>query len=345
MVNLDGSRGEGGGQMLRTALVWSLVTGRPFRMDNIRARRPNPGLKPQHVQVLQSLRFLGPVRFEGAVPGSPSVTFHPAPLRGSSFRVDIGTAGSVTLLLQTLLPALLVAEGPGRVEIIGGTDVPWSPPADFLKRVVLELVAARSRRLSFEIRRRGFYPKGGGEVVVEAEGPLAPLPFSLTERGALREIRIISFASEELASRRVSERQAEAAAQVLAGLGGRTETEVLYGATRSSGSVLVAVAGFEGEARLGAGALGERGKPAEEVGRQAARALAQEIASEAAVDEHATDQLVPWLAFCGGSLRASRLTEHTRTNMWVTEQFTGPLFEIHGTTIHCTKPVRASSRS
>ena len=159
------------------------------------------------------------------------------------------------------------------------------------------------------------------------------------------EIRIVSFASEELASRKVAERQAEAAVQELAGLGGRLEAEVLYGATRSPGSVLVAVASFEGEARLGAGALGERGKRAEEVGRQATRALAQEVASGAAVDEHATDQLVPWLAFCGGSIRASRLTEHTRTNLWVTEQFMGPLFEIEGTMIRCAQPVRASSRS
>lgn len=331
--------------MLRTAVVWSLVTGKAFRMENIRARRRDPGLKAQHVHVLQSLKSLGPVRFEGAVPGSPAVTFVPAPLRGTSFRVDIGTAGSVTLLLQTLLPAMLLAEGGSRVEITGGTDVAWSPPLDYLRLVLLDRLAARSRRLGVDVRRRGFYPKGGGEVVVEAEGPLAGgAPFRLSERGPLREIRIASFASEELASRRVAECQAEAAREELAAWGVRTEVEARYGATRSPGSVLVAAAIFEGGARLGAGALGERGKKAEEVGHEAARALAQEIASGAPVDEHAADQLIPWLAVCGGSLRASRLTEHARTNLWVTEQFTGPLLSVEGTTIHCAEPFRAPSR-
>lgn len=344
MVNLDGSQGEGGGQMLRTALVWSLITGRPFRMDNIRARRRDPGLKAQHVGVLDSLRFLGPVRFEGAVPGSPSVTFFPAPLRGTSLRVDLGTAGSITLLLQTLLPTMLLAKDPSRAEITGGTDVAWSPPLDYLRLVLWDLPAARSRRLEMQTRRRGFYPQGGGQVALEAEGPVRELSFALCKRGALQELRIRSFASQDLAPRRVAERQAQAAILELSSLGVRTDVEASYGTTRSPGSVLVAAAFFEGGARLGAGALGQRGRPAEEIGRQAARELLEEAASGAAVDAHAADQLIPWLALCGGSLHTSRITEHTRTNIWVTEQFTGPLFRIDKTTIHCEKPFRATSQ-
>lgn len=344
MVNLDGSQGEGGGQMLRTALVWSLITRQPFRMDNIRARRRDPGLKAQHVHVLHSLRFLGPVRFEGAVPGSPRVTFFPAPITGTSFQVDIGTAGSITLLLQALLPAMLLAKDPSCAEITGGTDVAWSPPLDYLRLVLWDLLAARCRRLEMDPRRRGFYPKGGGEVVLEAEGPVRELPFALCKRGALKELRIRSFASQDLAPRRVAERQSEAALQELSSLGVQADVQASYGTTRSPGSVLVAAAFFEGGARLGAGALGERGRPAEEVGRQAALALLEEAGSGAAVDAHAADQLIPWLALCGGSVHTSRITEHTRTNIWVTEQFTGPLFRIDATTIHCEKPFRASSQ-
>lgn len=343
MVNLDGSKGEGGGQMLRTALVWSLITQTPFRMEKIRAGRKDPGLKAQHVHVLKSLLRLGPVAFTGATEGSGVVTFAPAPLRGAAFRVDIGTAGSVTLLLQTLLPALLLAEGSSRVEITGGTDVAWSPPIDYFRHLVLEPARHRARHLRLEVVRRGFYPKGGGRLEVEACGWAEAGPIRRLERRGPVEIRVLSFAARQLEERRVSERQAEAARQRLDRYRVPVRTEAVYGDTLSPGSVITCVAEFEGGVRLGGSALGRQGKRAEDVGREAADWLAAEIESGAAVDEHAADQLIVWLALAGGEIRASRISEHTRTSIWVTEQFLGKVFELEGDTIRCARPLSSPS--
>lgn len=335
MINLDGSHGEGGGQMLRTALVWSLITRTPFRMENIRAGRRPPGLKAQHVHVLKALRPLGPVEFTGAVEGSAVVTFVPAPLRGAEFRVDVGTAGSLTLLLQTLLPAVLIARGRSKVVLTGGTDVAWSPPLDHFRSVVWPAARARATHLSLDVERRGFYPKGGGRLVLEAEGGKSPPPLSLDERGELRQVRVFSFASADLQSRRVAERQSDAARERLARYGVPMHAEASYGPTHSPGSVVTCVAELGGASTLVGSALGERQKAAEKVGEEAAGRLALEVDSGAPVDEYGADQLLIWLALAGGVLRSSRFSDHTRTNLWVTERFLGSVFKLVGATVSC----------
>lgn len=338
MVNLDGSVGEGGGQMLRTALVWSLITQTPFRMENIRAGRRPPGLKAQHVHVLQALLPLGDVKFTGAQEGSSVVTFSPAPLKGASFEVDIGTAGSITLVLQTLLPAALLASGPSEIRLTGGTDVRWSPPLDYLRDVILGLIGSCADRVEVRLERRGFYPRGGGRVIVAAEG-MKPRPIGLEARRALRVIRVHTAAAAALAERRVAERQSAAAAERLRGYGVEVEVESDYSDALSPGSVTVCVAEFEGGARLGGSALGERGKPAERVGREGAEELAAEIDSGGLVDRYAADQIIVWLALAGGTVRASRISEHARTNLWVTEQFLGRGVTIEGELLQCNRPL------
>ena len=343
MVNLDGSTGEGGGQMLRTALVWSLATMKPFRMTNLRAGRKDPGLKTQHVRVLESLRLLGPVQFTGATVGSDRVTFAPAPLRGTSARIDIGTAGSITLLLQTVLPAALLAEGASRLEIVGGTDVQWSPPFDYLREVVLPSAGLGSDDLTLDVLRRGFYPPGGGRVVLQTRRDAKrPGRFRVAarpeERGALERIRILSYASESLRERQVAERLTQAAARRLRACAVPVEESVTYGDAPSAGCVLTCVAHFAGGARLGGSALGERGTPAEKIGELAADRLLHEMESDGCVDEYAADQLIVWLALAGGVVLASEISEHTRTNIWVTEEFLGRVFEIEGKRIRCLAP-------
>lgn len=330
MLEIDGSHGEGGGQMLRTALVWSLLTQTPFRMTNIRAGREKPGLKAQHLHVLKSLLLLGPVSFGTAREGSTEIEFHPAPLARNEGIVNLGTAGSITLLLQTLLPAALLAKGASRIEVVGGTDVIWSPPVDYLREIVLE------DRAQLHLRRRGFYPRGGGRVVLET-GAWTPRPIERVTRGELQRLRVLSVASRELEERQVAERQAEAAEQRLRRNDVPITLDATYVQTASIGSVVTCIAEFE-NARLGGDALGERGKRAEEVGREAADALGAEIRTGAAVDEHAADQLVVWLALGGGAYRASRITDHTTTNVWVTEQFLGPVVRIEDTTVRCDRP-------
>lgn len=322
--------------MLRTSLVWSLITRTPFRMVNVRAGRRDPGLKAQHVAVLKALRLFGGVSFTGAAVGSAVVEFHPAELAGAEGAVEIGTAGSITLLLQTLLPVALHAAGPSRLRLVGGTDVAWSPPLDYLREVVLPPLRERSSVLRITEGRRGFYPKGGGEVILEADRwmPQAP-PIRAVERGRLVGLRVLSLAADALAERRVGERQAEAARDELRGQPRECRMETTYSRSMSLGSVATCVAEFEDGVRLGGSALGERGKPAEEVGREAARALVREIDSGAAVDVFAADQLIITLALTGGEFRTREVTEHTRTNVEITEAFLGKRFEIEGTTIRC----------
>lgn len=332
MLEIDGSHGEGGGQMLRTALALSVLTQTPFRMVKIRAGREKPGLKAQHLHALKCLKLLGPVRFEGAFEGSSEIAFTPAPIRGCEGSVDIGTAGSVTLLLQTLLPAAAQAEGPSRIEIVGGTDVAWSPPIDYVRNVTLD------ERGQLHLRRRGFFPRGGGRVVLETPGGQPPAPLYRTTRGDLKEVLVFSAASKGLEERAVADRQAEAAGKRLRRHGVPVRIEATYDPSSSIGSVVTCVAVFEDGSRLGADALGAPEKRSEDVGREAADALSAEIHSGAPVDEHAADQWILRLALAGGEIRTGRITGHTRTNVWVVERFLGPVLEIDDTTVRCVRP-------
>lgn len=345
MVNLDGSIGEGGGQMLRSALVWSLYTQTPFRMTRIRENRKEPGLKAQHLHVLKALRHLGPVEIRGDQIGSRDLTFTPAPLKAADARVDVGTAGSLTLLLQTLLPVTLFTPGRSRFRLIGGTDVAWSPTIDYLRNVVLFPAMLRAKCLRLDIVRRGFFPAGGGELDVEVEGWKDVEPLDRIVRGRLVQIRIFSTASKALAERKVAERQASAATEALKRFDVRIHEELSYSDSRSPSCAITCVADFAGGQKLGGSALGERGRPAEDVGKQAADQLAKEIDSGAPVDEYAADQLLPWLAISGGAYRASAISEHTRSNALITESFLGKGLSIDGDIVRCQVPIAGSSRA
>ncbi|HEX7897317.1 MAG TPA: RNA 3'-terminal phosphate cyclase [Planctomycetota bacterium] len=346
MVNLDGSVGEGGGQMLRTALVWSLITQTPFTMVKIRENRDKPGLKAQHLNVLKALRVMGPVGITGDQIGSRSVSFYPAALKAVDATVDVGTAGSLTLLLQTLLPVVLTTPGRSRFRLIGGTDVQWSPTIDYLRNVVAGPAMLRAKLLKLDLVSRGYYPAGGGEILFEAEGWKDDVPpLERLERGRLVQIRVLASSSRALEERRVAERMAASASETLRRFRAPVHEEVTYGDTRSPSCSITCVADFAGGQKLGGSALGERGRSAEDVGKQAADQLAKEIDSNAPVDEFAADQLVPWLAMSGGAYRASVISEHTRTNVMITERFLGSVIEIEGDVVRCRRPFAGSSRA
>ncbi len=341
LIEIDGSHGEGGGQMMRSAVALSLLTSIPFRMINIRAGRATPGLKAQHMHALKAASRVWRATVAGANVGSQVVMFHPGRIKGATFEVNIGTAGSLTLLLQALLPAMLFADGRTIATLRGGTDVNQSPTWEFFARVVAPAAAPLANRLEVACGKRGFYPKGGGEVRIDVEPRTAGSfgevreairsqlpPVAMVEAGGIESIDVVSIAHEELRKQSVVERQLASAVEALGKLRARVVPHKQYVEAMSIGTAVTVVASLSSGARLGADALGERGKRAEEVGREAAAKMVREIESGAPVDEHLGDHLVPWLALRGGSFRTSVITEHTRTNCWLVEQFLGPTFGI-----------------
>jgi RNA 3'-terminal phosphate cyclase (ATP) len=322
LIVIDGSMGEGGGQILRTSLALAALLGKPVRIVNIRAKRPRPGLQRQHMTSVRAVAEVAGARVEGLALGSTSITFTPGRLRGGRFSFNIGTAGSVTLVLQALLPVLAYAPEPVVVEVRGGTDVPWSPPIDYVRFVLRRLLERFGFRFDVEVRRRGHYPRGGGHVVVRVEEPPRQLRAAdFSERG--RVLRVEGLSHAVRLPRHVAERQARSAYEFLrarlAGVPIHIDLE-WYEPGRDphlgpgSGIVLWAVAE---KSVLGGDSLGAKGKPAERVGEEAASKLYEDLETGAALDRHASDMLIPFAALaCGESvLYGSRLTMHAWTNV------------------------------
>ncbi|WP_297420585.1 RNA 3'-terminal phosphate cyclase [Thermococcus sp.] len=325
-VEIDGSYGEGGGQILRTAVALSIVTGKATRIKRIRVNRPNPGLRPQHLHGVLALKELGGARVEGAGVGSTELEFIPGKAKPKHIRVPINTTGSITLVLQALLPAMAFTGG--SFEITGGTDVPWSPPIDYLKNVTLFALETMGLNAELEIRRRGHYPKGRGLIVGKVEPWEKRKPLK-----ALEWRRIGRFAGTSHATNlpaHVAERQAKATQERLLELY-NVPVEIKREISRSfgPGSGIVVWAETDG-LRLGGDALGKRGKPAEAVGREAADELLEALTSGAAVDRFLGDQLIPFLALAGGEMKVAEITNHLVTNVWVVERFLGKIFEVKG---------------
>jgi len=321
----------GGGQILRNAVALSAVTGRPVRVENIRASRPKPGLRPQHLLGLTAAADLCGASLTGAAIGSREIEFHPQQIRPRrDWRLDIGTAGSITLVLQCLLPALARAPAPSGLTLLGGTDVPFSPPIAYFSDVFVPALAEIGPSVAVTCEMRGFYPKGGGQVRVEVKPSPSLRPIHWSERGAVTLVRGISYSlglPDHIAKRvRVS------AANTLYTAGYRKLDIRLDVAERgrSEGRGIVLWAECESGCRLGASALGERGKRAERVGEEAAQALLADLASDAAVDSHLADQLIVWLALADGpsEFTAPRITDHLRSAIAVAEAITDARFRV-----------------
>lgn len=327
-VELDGREEEGGGSILRHALGFSVLTGRPFRIQHIRANRPQPGLRPQHLHGVRAAARLCGARVRGDSVGSTELTFEPGPIRPGDYEIDIGTAGSVTLLLQAVLLPVVMGPVETRWVVRGGTDVPWSIPADYFEAVLL-FHLQRWAQVSFRLFRRGYYPAGGGHVEFRAQPHGAPpTPLRLDGSGRLVRMEGVAHASHHLRSARVAERMRESAVNALRRPPDvPVSVRVDYQETASPGAGIVLWAVLQDvddptvEYRLGASALGERGVPAETVGVRAAQALLEELDAGACADRHLADQLVPFLAWTGGCLRTSAITPHTRASLYVARQF------------------------
>lgn len=321
MIIIDGSQGEGGGQILRTTVALSALTGEPIRVTNIRAKRPNPGLQAQHITAVKTVAELSSAKVKGLSIGAPEIEFYPGEISPGSLGVDIGTAGSITLVLQALMVTSLKAKSKVEAELKGGTDVKWSSPIDYLRSVTLPILKRFGYNAKISLLKRGFYPKGGGRVKVAiSPGPLKMI--ELVDPGDILTIEGISFAHNKLRDGRVAERQKEAALRIIRGEFDKIETVIAeeYVDSLSLGSGIVLWAEME-NSRLGADSLGERGKRAESVGEEAARDLIEEISSGACLDRYMADQIVPYLALAGGRALISRVTPHTTTHIDVLSAF------------------------
>lgn len=330
MIEIDGSYGEGGGAILRHALALSAYTGTPVSVVRIRAGRDVPGLRPQHLKSVEALGAICGARVTGATLGSSQLTFVPGTLRPGRYQFDIGTAGATTLLLQTLLLPCLLGAGSFEFGLIGGTDVPYSPPTDYLANVMLPALRGFGNSVVAAVRR-GYYPKGGGKLGARIDGGAgARSPFTLIDSGVIREIRGLSHASGSLSGRRVAERQADAAHQLLDQLGHPIDIKIEYSETQSPGSGITLWAESANGTVLGSSALGARAKVADEVGREAANELLSELRSGGAVDRHLADQLIPYLAIAGGVIRTSDVSDHTRTAIYVVQEMLTTEFAVDG---------------
>lgn len=320
MKTVDG--GEGGGQLLRSALSLSGITGTPVRVENVRGNRPDPGLKHQHLACVEAAAAVCDATVEGAELGSEALAFEPDPPSGGDVAVDVGTAGAITLVFETVLPFAVAIDEPLAVTATGGTDVAWSPPLAYYERVRLPLVRRFGWHAVVERDRRGFYPEGGGRATLHV-APSTSTRATLTDRGSFEGARVDAVASHDLADADVGGRMTDAAMEALreGGVSVRTATTRRADASSTGASVVVtlsyddAVAGFS--------ALGQPGTPAEAVGEQAVDdALAFHRApSGPVVDEHAADQLVLQLALAGGRVRIPEMTEHVATNLALVQSF------------------------
>ena len=318
MLELDG--GAAGGQYLRSALSLAALSGTPVTVSNVRGSRPEPGLKPQHRAAVDAVAAVCDATVDGVEPGSETVTFEPGAVTGGTVSVAIETAGSVGLVFDTLLPLAVRLDAALRVRATGGTDVLWAPPLSTYRLVKLPLVRALGVGAAVDVDRRGFYPVGGGEATLTLS-PSDPAPLALVDRGGRTGVRVRSLASESLADADVAERQADACVAALEADGATvTERTVEYAETASPGSVCTVRVDYA-DAIAGADTLGEKGKPAEDVGQEAATAALGMGDHDAAVDRHLADQLLVFLAVAGGELTIPRLTEHVETSLALLEAF------------------------
>jgi len=334
MIEIDGSTGEAGGQILRTACALSTVTKKPVHVFNIRKSRPRPGLATQHLLGIQSLTQLCNGRLEGDKLGSQEIWFCPEEIKSKDLHIKIDTAGSITLVLQTLILPALLAPSPIKIVFNGGaTDTFFSPTMDYFQYVFLKILGKMGAKVEINILRRGYYPEGGAKVEVKVF-PFKLKNINLTERGSLKKILAISGASELLKSKKVAERQLQGAREVLGKLKLPMEERVEYYQTQCPGSQICLIAEFENTV-IGTDNLGKLGKRAEDVGKEAALELLREQKSEACLDKHSADQLLPYMALASGKsqVTVSEITNHCKTNIWVIEKFIDGKFEIKGNLI------------
>ena len=351
LIKIDGGTGEGGGQILRTSVALAVVTKQPCHVFNIRKGRPKAGLAAQHLLGLQALARLCDGRLEGDFISSEEIKFWPGEIKAKDLHLKIGTAGSITLILQVLIPPSLFSQSPVRIIFSGGaTDTFFSPTIDHFRYVFLKIlekmlaqynpkgISSEGAKVEINISRRGYYPEGRAEVEVKVSPLLCQgsrehasklKSLNLIKRGSLKKILAISGAAESLREKKVAERQLAGVREILGKLKLPLEEKKEYYLIPSPGSQICLIAEFDNTV-IGSDCLGKLGKRAEDVGKEAAAELLKAAKSEACLDKHLADQILPYLALAPGKSQVlvSEVTKHCETNIWVIEKFIKGKFDI-----------------
>ena len=326
-IQIDGRHGEGGGQILRTALTLSAICQVPLHIHHVRGNRKKPGLRPQHLIALHSLATITKAKVQGATIDSHELIFEPGEIHGGNYSFHIGTAGSTSLVLQAMIPVLLIGKTLSKIRITGGTHVPWSPSFHYLKTVFLPALQKMGANVTVKIDKWGWYPKGGGTIRAVIKNTEDLTPIHLFNRGKLRYLHILSAVSNLPVS--IAERQQDQSIKRLEHLGLIPTTDVQNAPSSGQGTVLFLHAQCEGGGG-GFTSLGKKGKRAENVANEACDECIKFLHSKGVIDIHLADQLVLYMALARGRsiLITERITEHLLTNIWVIQQFLPVSFDI-----------------
>ena len=327
-LEVDGSYGEGGGQIVRTAAAFSMITHRPIHVTRIRAGRDVPGLRPQHAACLAILRDLSGGRLDGADVGSGEMTFTPGIVEKTTVTADLKTAASITLVLQAVVPAVSLSGATVRLDLTGGTDVPWSPPFDYFASVAVEVLRLVGINFSASSEKRGYYPNGGGRVVAQIEPCHVLKGIELVGPSEHQPIRIASRCGR--LPRHVAERQSDSATSVLRRNGWNVGEETISEEKSDSPGSSIVLAEIGKGCILGADALGARGKRAEDVGKEAGDRFAAVRRTGACIDSCMADTLAPILSLADGESRLliPGITRHLTTSLYVAGLFTDFNYEF-----------------
>lgn len=318
MLHIDGSQGEGGGQIVRSSIALAMVTDTPVRIENVRAGRRKPGLMRQHLTALRAAAQICDAHVEGDDIGSTALSFSPGSVKAGVYNFAVGTAGSATLVLQTVLPALLTAEGPSEVTIEGGTHNPFAPPFDFLQKSFLPLVNRMGPTVEVELVRPGFYPAGGGQFIARITPSKRLTPIDLTERGELKSRvarAVVANLSGDIAKRELK--------KVKSKMGWSDDELQIRDApgSRGPGNILTLEVVYEHVTEVFTG-FGEVGRPAEALANQVIQQCQRYLKSEAVAGEYLTDQLMLPLAIAGGgSFTSTGLSRHATTHVGLISRF------------------------
>jgi RNA 3'-terminal phosphate cyclase (ATP) len=332
LIDIDGSEKSGSGTILRTAVAFSAITGQPLHIFNIRQNRPQPGLKPQHLEAVLTAAKLCNAELQGARVDSRELWFRPGEIRGGKIEAEIGTAGSIPMLLMTVLPICAYAKDTVHLRISrGGTDVTHSPTINYVRFVLLPTLQRMGLSATLTVQKYGYYPKGNGEVTLIVTPCKSLRALNLETVGNFRSINGVSVCTF-LADRKVAERQAKAASEYLHERGYKASIQIINDSSNplQKGSSLVLWAETDTNGILGADAIGELRKTSETVGTEAARRLHEEIVAKPTVDVHLADMLVPYVALSKGrsAYLIRTLTEHLQTNVWLAEKILDAKFVL-----------------
>jgi RNA 3'-terminal phosphate cyclase (ATP) len=332
MIEIDGAQKSGSGTILRLSVALSAIVGEPLHIFNIRKKRSQPGLRPQHLEAVLTAARICDADVKGASVGSQEIWFYPREIKGGHVEAEIGTAGSIPMLVMTVLPICAFAKNPVHLHISkGGTDVRHSPTTNYLKYVFLPVLKRMGLEASIQVLKYGYYPKGMGEIILETQPCHRLKPIRLETFGNIKEVGGISVCTF-LADRKVALRQAAEAERLLKMRGYDPKIRVVndFSNPIQKGSSLVLWAETDTGILIGSDAIGEIRKRSEAVAREAAKGLLDEIQTRATVDIHLADMLIPYVALAEGesTYTTRHITDHIESNMWLTKKILGVSFEV-----------------